>query len=328
MGAPSRHSGAARGNREGEDRGSGSMPHPSVPRPRARVVTGIALAACGYALFSLQDAAVKWLVTSYAVPQILFVRSAVVVLIAIGVGGGRRAVADIGRSRNKIAMVFRAAVILGAWLLFYTAAARMGLAELTTLYFAAPVIAVGLSALVLKEEVDGARWGAVMTGFVGVVVAAGPLASMSAGPAVMALGAAACWGTSTVLVRWIGRSDSTLTQLLSSNALFALACLPTLPWIWHGLDGVSFAIMIGLGLTGGLGQYLLFEGFRFAPASALAPIEYSGLVWAFLYGYAIWADVPRWNTFAGAALILAGSLALVWFENRRARRLAESPAAT
>ena len=327
MGAPSRHSGAARGNREGQGRVSGSMPHSSVTRPRARVVTGIALAACGYALFSLQDAAVKWLVTSYAVPQILFVRSAVVVLIALGVGG-RRAVADIGRSRNKIAMVFRAAVILGAWLLFYTAAARMGLAELTTLYFAAPVIAVGLSALVLKEEVDGARWGAVMTGFVGVVVAAGPLAGMSAGPALMALGAAACWGTSTVLVRWIGRSDSTLTQMLSSNALFALACLPTLPWIWHGLDGFSFAIMIGLGLTGGLGQYLLFEGFRFAPASALAPIEYSGLVWAFLYGYAIWADVPRWNTFAGAALILAGSLALVWFENRRARRMAAAPSVT
>ena len=292
------------------------------------MLTGIALAAGGYALFSLQDAAVKWLVTSYAVPQILFVRSTVVVLIALGVGGGRRAVADVGRSRNRIAMVFRAAVILSAWLLFYTAAARMGLAELTTLYFAAPVIAVGLSALVLKEKVDAARWGAVATGFAGVVVSAGPLASVSAGPALMALGAAACWGTSTVLVRWIGRSDSTLTQMLASNALFATACLPALPWVWHALDGFSFVIMIALGLTGGLGQYLLFEGFRFAPASALAPIEYSGLVWAFLYGYAIWADIPQWNTFAGAALILAGSLALIWFEHRRARRTAEAVSPT
>jgi S-adenosylmethionine uptake transporter len=292
------------------------------------VLTGIALAAGGYALFSLQDAAVKWLVTSYAVPQILFVRSTVVVLVALGVGGGRRAVADVGRSRNKIAMVFRAAVILGAWSLFYTAAARLGLAELTTLYFAAPVIAVGLSALVLKERVDAARWGAVAAGFAGVVMAAGPMGSVSAGPALMALGAAACWGTSTVLVRWIGRSDSTLTQMLSSNALFATACLPALPWVWHSLDGFSFAIMIGLGLTGGLGQYLLFEGFRFAPASALAPIEYSGLVWAFLYGYAIWADIPQWNTFAGAALILAGSLALIWFEHRRARLTAEAVSAT
>ncbi len=292
------------------------------------MLTGIALAAGGYALFSLQDAAVKWLVTSYAVPQILFVRSTVVVLVALGVGGGRRAVADVGRSRNKIAMVFRAAVILGAWSLFYTAAARLGLAELTTLYFAAPVIAVGLSALVLKERVDAARWGAVAAGFAGVVMAAGPMGSVSAGPALMALGAAACWGTSTVLVRWIGRSDSTLTQMLSSNALFATACLPALPWVWHSLDGFSFAIMIGLGLTGGLGQYLLFEGFRFAPASALAPIEYSGLVWAFLYGYAIWADIPQWNTFAGAALILAGSLALIWFEHRRARLTAEAVSAT
>lgn len=304
------------------------MPHTSATRLRARVLTGIALAAGGYALFSLQDASVKWLVTSYAVPQILFVRSTVVVLIALGAGGGRRAVADVGRSRNKIAMVFRAAMILGAWLLFYTAAARMGLAELTTLYFAAPVITVALSALVLKEKVGPARWYAVATGFAGVVMATGPLAGVSAGPALMALGAAACWGTSSVLVRWIGRTDSTLTQMLSSNALFALACLPALPWVWHALDEFSFTLMIGLGLTGGLGQYLLFEGFRFAPASALAPIEYSGLVWAFLYGYAIWADIPRWNTFAGAALILAGSFALIWFEGRRARRMAEAPSAT
>ena len=57
---------------------------------------------------------------------------------------------------------------------------------------------------------------------------------------------------------------------------------------------------------------------RYTPASAAAPIEYTGLVWAFLYGYAIWAARPRWNTFAGAALIAAGSLAQVWFENRRA----------
>ncbi|MGI3900466.1 MAG: DMT family transporter [Janthinobacterium lividum] len=275
----------------------------------------MALASCGYSLFSLQDAAVKWLVGTYPVAEILFVRSFVIVLIAfaVGRGGSVRAVAE---SRNKLPLLLRGTLILTAWMLFYSASARMGLAEITTLYFAAPVIAVVLSALVLKEKVTAARWCAVASGFAGVVLAAGPMAGLPPGPAVAALTAAACWGTSTVLVRWIGRTDSTLVQMLSSNAIFALGSLPPLLWLWKTAAFADVGLLVGLGLAGGLGQYLLFEGFRHAPASALAPVEYTGLIWAGLFGYLIWADVPGPGTVAGAALIVAGSLSLVWAESR------------
>lgn len=210
-------------------------------------------------------------------------------------------------------------LILAAWMLFYSAAAHMGLAEITTLYFAAPVIAVVLSALVLKESVTTARWCAVAAGFAGVVLAAGPMAGLQLGPAAAALTAAACWGTSTVLVRWIGRTDSTLVQMLSSNAIFALGSSLPLLWLWRTPSLPDLGLMMGLGLTGGLGQYLLFEGFRHAPASALAPVEYTGLIWAGLFGYLIWADIPGPGTIAGAALIAVGSLSLVWSERRGGR---------
>ena len=282
------------------------------------VLTGIGLAACGYSLFSLQDAVVKWLVTGYPVFEILFLRSLVIVGLALAAGGGGRVLRGMAESRNKGPLVLRGGLILAAWLLFYSAAARMGLAEITTLYFAAPVIAVALSALVLKERVGRARWVAVGAGFAGVAVAAGPLGALQSGPALAALAAAACWGTSTILVRWIGRTDSTLVQMLSSNAIFVAGSLPPLFWLWRSPDLPSLGLMVGLGLIGGLGQYLLFEGFRYAPASALAPVEYTGLVWAGVYGYAIWADIPGRNTVAGAALIVAGSLGLVWSERRRA----------
>ena len=282
------------------------------------VLTGIGLAACGYSLFSLQDAIVKWLVADYPVYEILFTRSCVIVVIALLAGGGGRVLRGLAASRNKGPLLARGGLILVAWLLFYSAAARMGLAEITTLYFAAPVIAVALSALVLKERVGAARWGAVGTGFLGVAVAAGPLGAVDGAGALAALAAAACWGTSTILVRWIGRTDTTLVQMVSSNAIFVLGSLPPLLWIWRGPDLPSLCLMLGLGLIGGLGQYLLFEGFRYAPASALAPVEYTGLVWAGVYGYAIWADIPGPNTLAGAVLIVAGSLGLVWSEKRRA----------
>lgn len=287
----------------------------AVSRPS--VLTGLALGFGGYSLFAVQDAAVKWLVVRHAVAEILCVRSLVIVGLIAATGRGRRAGGELARSPNKPALLLRGALVLLAWWLFYSAAAHLALADITTLYFAAPVLAVVLSALLLRERVSAMRWAAVGTGFAGVAVAAGPMAGLSLGPAVAALAAAACWGTSTVLVRWIGRTDSTLVQILAANAIFVVGSLPPLWWLWHTPDPADLALMVGIGLVSGLGQYLLFEGYRYAPASALAPVEYTGLVWAGVYGYAIWADVPGPGTFAGAALILAGSLALVWSESRK-----------
>ncbi len=77
--------------------------------------------------------------------------------------------------------------------------------------------------------------------------------------------------------------------------------------------------MLTLGIISTIGQFLLYEGFRYAPASTLAPIEYSGLVWAFVYGYVIWAEIPATNVFAGALIIIASSFLLILWERRMAR---------
>ncbi len=287
----------------------------AVARPS--VLTGLSLGFAGYSLFAIQDAAVKWLVVRHAVAEILCLRSLVILGLLAVTGPGRRAAGELARSRNKPALLLRGGLVLLAWWLFYSASAHLALADITTLYFAAPVLAVILSAVFLRERVGAVRWAAVGTGFAGVAVAAGPMAGLTLGPAVAALAAAACWGTSTVLVRWIGRTDSTLVQILSANSIFVLGSLPPLFWLWRTPDLADLALMLGIGLVSGLGQFLLLEGFRYAPASALAPVEYTGLVWAGVYGYAIWADVPGPGTFAGAALIVSGSLALVWSESRK-----------
>ncbi len=284
--------------------------------PRPTVLTGLALGFGGYSLFALQDAAVKWLVVRYPVAEILCLRSGMILAVMLAARRGRRAAGQLARSRNKPALLLRGGLILLAWWLFYSASAHLALDDITTLYFAAPVLAVVLSVVFLHERVGPARWAAVVLGFLGVAVAAGPMAGLSLGPVAAALAAAACWGTSTVLVRWIGRTDPTPVQMLSANGIFVLGSLLPLAWLWRTPDAFGLGVMLGIGIAGGLGQYLLLEGFRHAPASALAPVEYTGLVWAGVYGYAIWADVPGHGTFAGAALILAGSLGLVWSESR------------
>lgn len=278
-------------------------------------LAGIALASAGYACFAMQDALVKWMVATYEVPQILFMRSLVIVLVS-GVLLRFYRHPSILKSPYRGTVVLRAALMLIAWLLYYNAARYLGLAELTTLYFSAPIITVFLSILVLKEAVGAGRWIACLGGFVGVVIAANPSQSPNLIPAAMCLVAGFCWAWSTILIRLVSRSESTLTQMFATSLLFGLACAASFPWIWKTPDAEGWMLMIGLGLVATLGQLLLYEGFRYAPASALAPVEYTGLIWAFVYGYTIWAEIPALNVFIGAILIVASSLVLVFWEHR------------
>jgi S-adenosylmethionine uptake transporter len=276
---------------------------------------GIALACAGYSLFAIQDAVVKWLVADYSVPQILFIRSVIIVAIA-GFMVRRLRHPSILKSAHRSSLILRAGLMLAAWMSFYSAARHLGLAEITTMYFSAPIIVIFLSILVLKENVGPMRWFVCIAGFIGVMLAANPSEAPSLMPAAMVLFAGFCWAWSTVLVRLVSRTESTLNQMMATSFLFAIACGVMLPWVWKAPDLTGWALMLGVGVVSALGQYLLYEGFRHAPASTLAPMEYSGLVWAFLYGYLIWSEVPTWNVVAGALVIVSCSLVLIWWERR------------
>ncbi len=279
-------------------------------------LAGIALATAGYSCFAMQDALVKWLVATYEVPQILFMRSLVIVLVS-GVLIRVRRHPSILKSPYRGTVVLRAALMLVAWMLFYNSARYLGLAELTTLYFSAPIITVFLSILVLKEAVGAGRWIACVGGFVGVAIAANPSHSPNLIPAAMCLVAGFCWAWSTILIRLVSRSESTLTQMFATSLIFGIACALSFPWIWKTPDATGWLLMISLGLIATLGQFLLYEGFRYASASTLAPIEYSGLLWAFVYGYLIWKEIPPANVFVGAFLIILSSFVLIFWEHRR-----------
>jgi|GEM_PF-455722 len=230
----------------------------------SRPLAGIALACGGYACFALQDAMVKWLVATYQVPQILFMRSLVIVVIT-GVLIRYRRHPSIFRSPYRNTIVLRAALMLGAWLLFYNAARHLELAELTTLYFSAPIMVMFLSILVLKEKIGPGRWIACAVGFVGVTVAANPTHSPNLIPAAMCIVAGFCWACSTILVRLVSRSETTMTQMYATGLLFGLACALSFPWTWQDPDLSGWLLMISLGLVSTLGQFLLYEGFAMHP---------------------------------------------------------------
>lgn len=286
------------------------------------MLLGLVLALSANAAFSFQDAAVKWLVADFAVLQVLFTRSLVIAVIA-AVAYRKTAIRGLIKSRHKPALLLRAASMIIAWLCYYSAARSLALADLVTLYYAAPLIITVMSIFILGEKVTGARWAAVVVGFVGVLVAANPTGRPDLLPAGLVLVAACLWAWANILMRQISASESTEVQMLFTGLAFVLASLPALPWIWVTPDPFTLGLMVGIGALAAIGQYLMYESVRHAPASAVAPTSYTSLGWAFLWGWVIWGDVPANTVIAGAALILLGSLIIVvseWLNARTRRR--------
>jgi drug/metabolite transporter (DMT)-like permease len=279
----------------------------------------MALGATAYSLFSMHDAAVKWLVIA-GVPvwQVLFVRSLFIVGACVALGRGKllaRAVA----TPLKLPLALRGLITLGAWLCYYSAARSLPLAQLQTLYYAAPIMTTVLAGPLLGERVPATRWLAVAIGFAGVLIACDPGRVALSLPTVLVLCAAAFWGYAAILMRQIARREGTLVQMLYMNGQFLLVTGAASLANWRMPAPRQLLLMVMIGAAGTLGQICLFEGARRAPASVMATVEYTSLMWAFVLGLAIWGDVPRRAVFIGAALILTAGAVLITMERRAGR---------
>ena len=289
------------------------------------VLSGVLLTIVSYFLFSLQDASVKLLVTNLPVFQILFIRS-VVIFTGCLLIGRRRLVGNAIGSPVLGPLFLRNLLLLGAWLAYYSAARDLGLAELTTVYYASPVLITILAVPILKEEVPAVRWLAVVFGFIGVIIACNPIGrgmTLSL-PVGLALLAAVFWALSTVLLRKTALHEKTMVQMTISSGFFIILTGLASLFFWVPLTLKELLLMASTGIFAGIAQFALFESFRRAPVSVLAPFEYTSLIWAFILGFLIWGDIPSHNVFYGAAMIfLAGVIIL--FGERLMKNLSPPP---
>ncbi len=289
----------------------------AVQRPSHPLI-GAILCLGSWAAFSLQDAIVKSLVVSLPVPEVLFGRS--VVIVALSLAFLTRAdYLALRQPANLRSVVLRSALILIAWLCYYRASRTLQLAELVTYYFVAPLFVVALSAPLLKERVGLGRWLATALGFSGVLVAAAPGGGAPLAPVGLALTAAFAWALTTILARSLAKGISTPAIMLAGSIGFLAACGGLLPVIGVWPSGSQFLALCGLGLVGGLGQFLWFEGARRAEASLMAPLEYSMLGYAIFWGYVVFGDWPHARTLLGAAVVLTSGVLVMGLELRRRR---------
>lgn len=289
-----------------------------------RVYSGVLLTSLAYLLFSSQDAAIKLLVVGMSVWQIMFFRS-VTVLAGTALFGGFGVFGEAMRSPIVKPMLGRSVLILGAWLSYYSASKHMQLAEMTTIYFAAPVIVTVLGVVVLAEKVPLARWVAVLVGLVGVFIACDPVNLGISVPVALVLAGAFLWALSIVLLRKMALQERTIIQVVLNNVFFLVVSGVVMIPLWKTPTAGELAMLVATGVFGGFAQFTLFEGMKRAPVSVIAPFEYTSLIWSFVLGYLIWGDVPREGVFVGAALIMLAGFIVIAHEHRRRRGIAAQP---
>jgi drug/metabolite transporter (DMT)-like permease len=286
-----------------------------------RVMLGIAMRLLAVLLLSSLSALIKVAETRGAnLAEIMFFRQGasvpVVLAYMVIAGPGLGAV----RSRAVRGQVIRAAVGLTGMAFNFGAVLLLPLAEATTLAFTVPIFATILGALVLKEPTGWHRWGAVAAGFVGVLIVTQPGSGhFPIGGALVGLTSSVFVALVAIQLRQIGKVDAPVTTVFWFSSLSMVPLTLVYPFYAHGHDATTFAVLIAMGLVGGLGQIAFTAALKYAPVSAVMPMDYSSLIWATLYGWVLFDMLPTPWTWVGAPVIVASGLYIVWRESRLAR---------
>jgi len=277
----------------------------------------IFICACQF-MWSLHYATVKWLAGGYSVFQLLCVRSTLMVLVVLATSPA--AFKGVFRSRHKKSMTIRNSFQVVATFCFFLAAKGMGLAEVTTLNATAPLIVVLLSITFLREPSSGFKWAAVAIGLIGTAAAAAPTGDVSLAPTFLGLASGLLWALTVILTRKDSAQESTSVQLLVTAIVFGIASAVFANWK-APVSWEDAGLMAILGLEVYLAQLFFVEAYRRAPASLLAPLEYSTVVWSSILGFALFSDLPAAHVLLGAFLIVLAGIAICLGEQANSRKL-------
>jgi drug/metabolite transporter (DMT)-like permease len=302
---------------------------PSSARSRAAspsmsVVHAILIKLVSVLLFAVMSVLVRWLGDRVPLGQVVFFRSGFAILPVVAIYAWRGELAAAVRTERPLGHIARGLISVAGMFLNFAALARLPLADANALSFASPLITVALSALILKERVRVYRWTAVAIGFVGVMVMLWPyldighVAASTAATvgAFCAISAALTNAGSVIQTRRLTDSETTSSIVFYFSFICMLFGACTLPFAWHSPSLPELAALMAIGVIGGLSHILLTESYRYAPASVVAPFDYVAILWSFLFGYAVFGEIPTIHVFIASGIIVVSGLFVIWRERR------------
>jgi drug/metabolite transporter (DMT)-like permease len=286
---------------------------------RSERLRGVLMMLAAVGAFSIMDAMMKSLTLRYPAVQVAFLRGASslpFVFLTYALAGRLSALRPVRIWLHVVRAVFAVLMLWG----FLWALARASLADTYAVYMCAPLLVVLAGSLMLGERIARHVWIAIFTGLAGVFVMLRPSVEGFASLAgLAALGSALAYAIVVVMVRILARTETTAAMVFWYLVLLAAgALLIALPG-WVAIVAADWPWIVAIGLAGWAGQYLITEAFRLAPASVVAPFEYSALVWGVAIDWVVWQALPGARMLAGSAIVVGAGLYLLYRERQSSR---------
>jgi drug/metabolite transporter (DMT)-like permease len=266
---------------------------------RSARLAGIALMLLSIFMFSFGDAMGKFLVGTYSVGQLLFLRACALLLLPM-IWTQRHQFLHLERPRLQLFRVVLSTLEVAA---FFLATVYLPLADVITYYLAGPIFVTAMSAIFLREKVGWRRWTAILIGFCGVLIALRPSAQTVSLPALIALGGSLSFATLMLITRSLRKTPDIVMASSQFVGTFLLgAVLSAFHWV-PPTPG-SLVIFAAAGLISVTALFCVNRSLKLAPASVVVPYQYSMIVWAVIFGFVVFGDVPQVATIVGAAIII------------------------
>ena len=268
---------------------------------RSARLAGIGLMVLSIFMFSFGDAMGKFLVGTYSVGQLLFLRAcAALLLLAPLIWKQRHQFLQLERPGLQLFRVMLSTLEVAA---FFLATVYLPLADVITYYLAGPIFVTAMSAIFLREKVGWRRWTAILVGFCGVLIALRPSAQTVSLPALIALGGSLSFATLMLITRSLRKTPDIVMASSQFIGTFSLgAVLSAFHWVPPTPGSLVFFALAGCISVTAL--FCVNRSLKLAPASVVVPYQYSMIVWAVIFGFFVFGDVPSVATIVGAAIII------------------------
>lgn len=280
-------------------------------------VKGILWMLLTAALFMVMDVIAKWLSESYPTNQITWGRFFFHALF-LGLYLNHRLLATLRSNRLGLQLT-RSCLMLATNFLFFTGLAYLGLAEITAIMYVAPLVTTLLAVPLLGEVVGWRRIASVIVGFIGALIIIRPGSESLSWAVLFPLAAAFSHAAYQITTRMLSRSEGSLTTLAYTALVGAVISTLALPLGWETPDLIGWLGLMGMGLFGCLGHFTFIRAFTVADAALVSPFAYTSLLWASLFGYFLFSEVPDIWTIVGAAVVAGSGLYIVHRERQRLR---------
>jgi drug/metabolite transporter (DMT)-like permease len=291
-----------------------------------RNLLGVVSLCAGVLIFSLQDAIIKEISGAHAVTLAVAIRGVVAIPILLALVHWEAGLGAL-RSRRFWPLTARAAVLFVSYTAYYMAFPALPLADAVALYFTVPLFITAMAGPFLGEVVGARAWIAVAAGFAGVLIMLQPGSAVFEPAALLSLLSAFMYASSMLMARRLGTQERASVMAFYQNWVYVVgacgtalvvhllgihhASHPSLAFLVREWDMPSWRDLMLMGTCGviaAIAMTLLTHAYRVGEASVVGSFEYTGILWAPLWGFLFFGEVPRWTTFLGGALIVGAGL--------------------